>query len=62
MPWTSKDASRHKKGLGKAQSHAWATIANKVLSDSGDEGKAIRIANSKAGRAGKRSSRKSGRQ
>ena len=47
MPWTAKGASRHKKGLGKAQSKKWSKIANAVLKDSGDEGKAIRIANAK---------------
>lgn len=47
MPWSSSDAKKHKKGLSSAQSRKWAKIANAVLSDSGDEGKAIRIANSK---------------
>ena len=53
MPWSSSDASRHKSGLNKVQSRAWAEIADSVLSKSGDEGKAIRIANSKASRAKK---------
>lgn len=53
MPWQSSDAKRHKSGLNRTQSRAWAEIADKVLSSSGDEGKAIRIANSKAGRAKK---------
>ena len=47
MPWTSQQAKKHKKGLSTAQSRKWSKIANSVLADSGDEGKAIRIANSK---------------
>lgn len=47
MPWTSSDADRHKKGLTPLQQKRWAAIANDVLKSSGDEGKAIRIANAK---------------
>ena len=46
MPWSSGDASKHKKGLGPGSSKKWADVANSVLAESGDEGKAIRIANS----------------
>jgi len=49
MPWSAKDAKKHKKGLTPAQSRKWSKVANAVLDDSGDEGKAIRIANSKVG-------------
>lgn len=46
MPWTMESASKH---TGKAKTTAtkrqWSTVANSVLKQSGDEGKAIRIAN-----------------
>ena len=46
MPWSAKDASRFtKKAKGPKAKHQFAKVANKVLADSGDEGKAIRIAN-----------------
>jgi len=53
MPWTAKDANKHKDGLTSAQSKKWARIANGVLrtclAEGGKqnecEGKAIRIAN-----------------
>lgn len=48
MPWSPGDSVRFKKGLSSDESrNRWASIANSVLSDTGDEGKAIRIANSK---------------
>jgi len=50
MPWTSSDVDRHKKGLSSKGKQKWAKIANAILSATGDEGKAIRIANSKVGR------------
>ena len=44
MPWQANDARRHtKKARGKEGE--WAKVANKVLKESGDEGKAIRVAN-----------------
>lgn len=47
MPWTSSDGpSRHtKKAKTPATKKQWSAVANKVLADSGDEGKAVRIAN-----------------
>ena len=45
MPWTSGDADRFKKGLSESQKGRWAAVANSVLEQSGDEGKAIRAAN-----------------
>lgn len=45
MPWSEKDATRFKKDCKNKKK--WATIANAILRKSGDEGKAIRIANSK---------------
>ena len=49
MPWTSEDAKRHSKKMNTpARKKKWSAIANAVLKSSGNEGKAIRIANSKA--------------
>jgi len=54
MPWKSSDADEHIKGLTSSQKSAWAKIANSVLADceakgeSDCDGKAIRIANSRA--------------
>jgi hypothetical protein len=47
MPWTpSSGPARHtKKAKSPAAKKQWSSVANKVLSDSGDEGKAVRIAN-----------------
>jgi uncharacterized protein YdaT len=52
MPWSASDASKHIKGLTPAQAKRWASIANSVLEQTGDEGRAIRIANAKC-RVGK---------
>lgn len=46
MPWTHLDARLHtKKAKTPAQQLKWTKVANAVLRQSGDEGKAIRIAN-----------------
>ena len=46
MPWTMRDAQRHTHKASTSKSKKqWSSVANKVLSESGDEGKAIRIAN-----------------
>lgn len=45
--WSIKDVDRHKSGLNMKQKRKWLAIANSVLKDSKDEGKAIRIANAK---------------
>jgi uncharacterized protein YdaT len=46
MPWKSSDATRHThKAKTPKKKRAFAKVANKVLAESGDEGKAIRIAN-----------------
>jgi len=47
MPWTpgSGPARHTKKAKSPAAKKQWASVANKVLADSGDEGKAVRIAN-----------------
>ena len=53
MPWKESDAKRHtKKAKSKKRKHQWSTVANKVLRESGDEGKAVRIANSAVKKAG----------
>jgi len=47
MPWTASDGPRRtKRANSPAKRKKWAAVANAVLSKSGDEGKAIRIANS----------------
>lgn len=46
MPWTTEDAQRHtKKADSSKRQRMWAEIANSVLSDTGDEGRAVREAN-----------------
>jgi hypothetical protein len=46
MPWSPKDALRHtKKATSPKAKRQFAKVANKVLKASGDEGKAVRIAN-----------------
>jgi hypothetical protein len=52
MPWQPEDAPRH---THKADTPElcimWSEVANKVLADTGDEGRAIRIANAAVARA-----------
>ena len=51
MPWTSEDAQRHiKKADSAKRQRMWADIANSVLAETGDEGRAIREANAMVGR------------
>lgn len=47
MPWSPKDGpARHtRKANTPAKRKQWSDIANKVREESGDEGKAVRIAN-----------------
>lgn len=52
MPWRARDAKKHIKGLTGDQNNAWASIANAALKEYGDEGRAIRTANSRAKRVG----------
>lgn len=48
MPWEPKDAQRHTKMANTpAKKKKWADMADAILKDSGDEAKAIRIANAK---------------
>ena len=45
MPWTMASAAKKTKSASTpAKKKQWSTVANKVLAESGDEGKAIRIA------------------
>ena len=47
MPWKSTSARKHtKKASTPAKKRQWAKTANAVLKSTGDEGKAVRIANS----------------
>lgn len=46
MPWGYRDAARHtRKADTPRKQRQWSTVANAVLHSSGDDGKAIRIAN-----------------
>jgi uncharacterized protein YdaT len=47
MPWKPNDGpARHtKKAKTGAEKRQWSSTANSVLKESGDEGKAVRIAN-----------------
>jgi len=46
MPWTAQSfKSKHNKSLSPAKAARAAAIANSVLKSSGDDAKAIRIAN-----------------
>lgn len=46
MPWTMESATKHTKKAGSAATkRQWASTANAVLAKSGDDAKAIRIAN-----------------
>ena len=47
MPWKPADASRKtKKAKSPTAKRQWAHVADKVLAKTGDEGRAIREANS----------------
>ena len=46
MPWNPEDAERHtKKANDPKRQRMWAEVANSVLSETGDDGRAIREAN-----------------
>lgn len=46
MPWTPNDATRKtKKAKSPKAKRQWSATANAVLKKTGDEGKAVRIAN-----------------
>jgi hypothetical protein len=45
VPWQASDVERHNKGLSQGKKKQWASVANSILKKTGDEGKAVRIAN-----------------
>lgn len=54
MPWTMSSAVKHtSKAKSPAAKRQWSSVANRVLTESGDEGKAIRIANAAVKKRGK---------
>jgi hypothetical protein len=53
MPWTPNDAERHTHKAATAElQELWAKVANESLERTGDEGRAIREANSVVARQG----------
>lgn len=47
MPWKAKDAGRHtKKAKSAKRKRQWRHVANSMLERTGDEGAAVRAANS----------------
>lgn len=58
MPWSVGDVDKHKKNLSSEQKSKWSSIANSVLSKTGNEASAIRIANSRIGPSREAISRK----
>jgi hypothetical protein len=56
MPWLPEDAPRHThKADTDALRRMWSEVANKVLEDTGDEGRAVRTANGVVARNRKKS-------
>jgi hypothetical protein len=52
MPWTPDEAPSHtKKAATDRLRRLWADVANKILAETGDEGRAIREANAVVARA-----------
>jgi len=45
MPWTKTQAKQHNKRATGAKGKQWSATANAVLEKTGDDAKAIRIAN-----------------
>lgn len=58
MPWSVSDVEKHKKNLSTEQKSKWSSVANSVLSKTGNEASAIRIANSSVGPSREAISRK----
>jgi hypothetical protein len=53
MPWKPEDAKRHdKKVSSPKQERQWSDVANSVLKETGDEGRAVREANGVAMKQG----------
>ena len=46
MPWNANDATRHtKKARSPAAKRQWREVANSVLAKTGNDGRAVRMAN-----------------
>lgn len=59
MPWKPSDARRHDRKANTAKKRRqWAHVANSELRRTGDEGRAVRAANSVIKRAGRTTHRK----
>lgn len=54
MPWKAGDVDRYNKGLSDRQKRQWVAVANSVLAKTGDEGRAITVANGVVKRSGSR--------
>ena len=55
MPWRPEDAPRHThKADTDELCRVWAEVANKVLAETGDEGRAVRTANAVVARLRRR--------
>lgn len=49
MPWKTKDAKGHSKSVDAKK---WSRVANAILKKTGNEGQAIRVANTVAKKKG----------
>lgn len=47
MPWRPEDVARHNKkaGMSGKKSRQWSAVANKIMEQTGNEGRAVRGAN-----------------
>ena len=47
MPWSEEDVASHNEAASKDETkrHQWVSVANHVLSETGDDARAIRTAN-----------------
>lgn len=55
MAWQPDDAPRHdRKADTRPLQRLWSDVANKVLAETGDEGRAVRIANAAVAKARER--------
>lgn len=61
MPWTASQAKKHTRRAGTPKKRRmWRDVANAVLEKTGDDGRAIKIANSVVKKSqGKRSHKRS---
>jgi hypothetical protein len=50
VPWNAETIKKHNRGLTGAKAEQTAKVANAILKETGDEGKALRIANWQAKR------------